>query len=414
MPHRLLARALAVVFVGTLAASFAHAQNADLELRGGATPPSGTVVRCTAEGVVVVSSVTGEMTIGWDRVRAVRGEHAEEADAYKDVADQAWRAVSRLARGDVPAAEPIFEELFVEYAGQRGPTSAAISGGLLRCRLARGAHTLAVGAWLAWLHASAGEQPAGLNIDHRLGALPLTDAATGLAPELPPIWLGLPAVRVFGQAPLHAERYGEREAALAQLYQHAALTESGRSQPLPRLTSTDPGVRLVWEVVAAQSRSEPERLAGRRAIEKRLRSEPAAWIDAWLRTALGRSLLHESDPDQQHRGVIELLRVRVVHQRDAPYLAGLALADAAVTMRALGDERVASLLRRELLDTFPSHPATTWEPISLWRPLDTSHAAPSQLRRDPVESDRSPASFMPPAIASGPHDTPDPSRSPHG
>ncbi len=414
MSPRLLVRALPLAFVSTLAASLACAQDAPLELRGGGTPPAGAVVRCTAEGVVVVSSVTGEITLGWDRVRAVHGEHAEEAEAYMDVADRAWRAVSRLARGDVPAAEPIFEELFVEYAGQRGPTSAAISSGLLRCRIERGAHTLAVGAWLAWLHASPGGQPEAPGIERGLGALPLIDAATGLVPELPPIWLGLPAVRVFGQSPLHAERFGDREVALAQLYQHAALTESGRSQPLPRLTSTDPGVRLVWEVVAAQSRSEPERLAGRRAIEKRLRSEPAAWIDAWLRTALGRSLLREPDPDQQRRGVIELLRVRVVHERDAPYLAGLALADAAVTMRALGNERVASLLRRELLDTFPSHPATTWEPISLWGALQTSRADLSQQRHDPVESANHLTSTAVPTIASGPHNTPDPSRSPHG
>jgi hypothetical protein len=193
------------------------------------------------------------------------------------------------------------------------------------------------------------------------------DPETGLVPELPPIWLDLPAVSVFGRSPLRADRFGDRTSHLAQLYQHAALVESGQSQPLPRLESNDPAVRLVWEIVAVQSRSEAERATGRRAIEKRLRGEPVGWTDAWLRTALGRSLLRESDTDDRRRGVIELLRVRVAHEYDAPYLAGLALAEAAVTMRELGDDRAAALLRRELLDSFPGHPATTWEPISLWR-----------------------------------------------
>ena len=402
-------RARSAATIGVFAfVAFAQAQPSSLQLRSGAEPPPGSIVGCTAEGVVVASPITGEITIGWDKIRAVSGEHAADANEYMDVADKAWRAMSRLDRGDISAAEPLLEELFADYAGQRGPTASVVCAGLLRCRLERGAHTLAVGAWLAWLHTRDGGVAPGFGAGDGASLTPATDDETGLAPELPPIWLGLPAVRVFGQTPLDADRFGDRAAQLATLYQHAAMLEGGTQQPMPRLESSDPGVRLVWDVVASRSSNESERLAGRRAIEKRLTAEPVGWADAWLRTAMGRSLLRESDPDQQRRGVIELLRVRVTHDRDAPYLAGLALAEAAVAMRALGDEAAASLLRRELLDSFPGHPASTWEPISRWV------TASDGLPHDPYIQPLWLTLHRSPAAGADTRSKTEQSRSPHG
>lgn len=352
-----------------LCASTANTQTeSTLTLRGGATPPVGEVVACSIEGVIIASPVTGQVIVGWDRVRSVSGKHADEAGAFAEVSDNAWRAISRLERGDIPAAEPLFEGLFTTYRDRTGPTAAAVCGGLLRCRLERGAHTLAVGAWLAWLHASsadAGSVWFVSTVNTGISALG-ADPETGLLPGLPPIWLDLPAVRVFGDAPSTTASFGERERTLAQLYRHAARAQRGTREPMPRLTNPDPAVRLVWDIVAAQSRSDPERAAGRKAVEVRLRKEPVGWLDAWLRTALGRSLLLEDETAERQRGVIELLRVRITHERDAPYLAGLALADAAVALRDLGDDEAATMLRRELLDLFPDHPATGWNPIMLW------------------------------------------------
>jgi hypothetical protein len=347
-----------------LAAAAAAAQS-ELTLRDGSAPPEGRVASCSIEGVVVASPVTGELIVGWERVRTVSGEHGAEAGAFGGVSDQAWRALARLERGDIPAAEPLLEGLFMTFADRTGPTAAAVSGGLLRCRIDRGAHTLAVGAWLSWLHATGADRRRWFDPDASatVGAV---DGATGLLPELPPIWLDLSSVRVFGDAPAAGASFGGREQALAELYRHAARARSGGREPMPRLTSPDPGVHLVWDIVAAQSAITQERAAGRRAVEVRLRAEPAGWVDAWLRTALGRSLLLEPEAEQRQRGVIELLRVRVAHERDCPYLAGLSLADAAVAMRSLGDADAGGMLRRELLDRFPGHPAAGTEAIMLW------------------------------------------------
>lgn len=364
-----------LIVVLTLFCPLAAGQQ-DLAVRGGAQPPDGRVTSCTVEGVTVASPVGGEVIIGWEQVRSVAGEHAGEAAAFSGVADESWRALARLRRGDIPAAEPLLERLFVTYGDRTGPTAAAVDGGLLRCRLERGAHTLAVTAWLSWLHATSADERRWFDADEAT-KISGVDGETGLLPELPPIWLDLPAVRVFGDAPLGGEAFGERERALAELYRHAARAVGGEHEPMPRLTSSDEGVRLVWDIVAAQSPIAQERTAGRRAVEARLRKEPTGWVDGWLRAALGRSLLLEPETEQRQRGVIELLRVRVMHERDCPYLAGLALADGAVAVRAMGNPDAASMLRRELLDRFPGHPATGTEAMMLWDTPAATAGGPS-------------------------------------
>ena len=359
---------VATVWMALLAAAFGvSAQEATpgaLTLRGGIAPPDGSIAACSVEGVTESAAVGGEVIVGWELVRSVSGEHADEASAFADVSDKAWRGLARLGRGDFPAAEPLLEGLFAVYRDRTGPTAAAVNGGLLRCRLERGAHTLAVSAWLSWLHARSAGGPRWYG-SAAVGVAGV-DEETGLLPELPPIWIDLPAVRVFGDAPAEGADFGERERQLAELYRHAARARRGEVEPMPRLTSVDEGVHLVWDIVAAQSPIAQERTAGRKAVETRIRREPTGWLDAWLRTALGRSLLLEPESEQRERGTIELLRVRVLHERDATYLAGLALADAVVALRDMGDAQAAALLRRELLDRFPGHPATGWEPILVW------------------------------------------------
>ncbi len=360
-------------------ACVALAQPGDLVMRAREPAPAGQVTEVSVEGVVVRSDVTAPVIVGWDRVLSVGGERADEAGAFAEIADFAWRARSRMERGDIPAAEPLFERLFVTYQSRQGPTAAAICEGLLRCRLLRNAHTLAVGAWLSWLHArEAGDGPQWYQ--RRVGsngteAGIAIDEATGLLPDLPPIWIDLPSVRAFAASPMDTGRLGARERDLAGLYVHAARVASGSDEPAPRLSVSDAGVRLVSDLVLAQSAREEDREAGRRAIESRLARDPRGWEDAWLRTALGRSLLMDTDPQQRERGIIELVRVRVLHEREWPYLAGVALAQAAVGLLESGDVAGATLLRRELLDRFPGHPAASWERIVLWPESEGAGAA---------------------------------------
>src|SRR5690606_25081264 len=188
------------------------------------------------------------------------GPRADEAAPFMDLAEQVWRARRRLERGDAVSAEPLLEDLFAQTRSWRGPTRAVIAEGLMRCRLRRGAQVGAIEPWLALLDARASAAP-GIEPwatewarDAGLGAV--QDAATGLAPALPPMWLDWPAVRQFatvgaqtigteGGAPA-----GDQPAALHDLYVAAARFEAGLEVELPRPATTDPGVRLVREIVA--------------------------------------------------------------------------------------------------------------------------------------------------------------------
>ncbi len=343
----------------------------ELVLRHGEPAPSGQIRAVSVDGVVVGSSVASPVIVGWDRIKSVHGQHAEEAQAFLHNADQLWRAESRLIRGDAAAAEPIFEQLFEIYRNRQGPTAAAVCKGLLRCRLRRNAQTLAVDAWLAWLHArEPNDGP--LWYQSRSGQTDAfdIDQTTGLLPQLPPIWLDLPAVRVFaGRSTMGADQMGSRQSDLALLYEYAAALATGRvgsDDQMPYISSHDPGVLLVADIVQAQRLDAEQRQAGRQAIINRLKDIQGGWLAAWLETALGRSLLLENDLEQQQRGVIELLRVRVLRKGDSPYLAGLALAQAAVALKHMGKTDAADRLRQELLDAFPGHPATTWDEIDIW------------------------------------------------
>lgn len=192
-----------------------------LALRGGEPAPAGRVLEVSLDGVTVGSTVASPVIVGWHRVRSVEGPLAGEAAAFEEVADDAWRAMSRLDRGDAQAAEPVFERLQDLYRGRSGPTAAAVFEGLLRCRLRRNAQTLAVDAWLEWRRARSAADGAQWYRGNRdaegIGGI-VFDEETGLVPDLPPLWLDVPAVRVFAEAPERTESVNERDRQLAALY----------------------------------------------------------------------------------------------------------------------------------------------------------------------------------------------------
>lgn len=354
-----------------------------------------------------------------------------------------WRAVSRLERGDLPAAEALFESLFqtmqsrpptpprsavlgaspdvassLESIGS-GPTSAVICEGVLRCRLARGAHAGSIIAYLEWVRAArrgpasvAGvwhdQAPSGSTaapewIGGRLGGhsdargtsppLPaLLDAGTGLVVELPPMFVPEPALVALAESDQWS-RYiiptgpdgtpGSTRATtggrptldeLASWYRAAIRFDAGLSADKPAAagssssTTGDSGVglRLMRDIVMARIGEPSERDAARTALRARYlasKAEPPAWIEAWCRCAVGRSLILESDPDVRRRGVLELLYVPAAFSNQAPYLAGLSLANAAVTLHELGDSTAAGVLVRELRARFPDHGALNWETL---------------------------------------------------
>ena len=346
-----------------------------LALRGGAETPEGKVTAVTLDGVSIELS-GGEaprtVVLGWDRVATVSGIESLGADAAataiecRPLADTAWRARTRLSRGDAPGAEPLFESLFTRYEGRAGPTPAVVASGLLRCRLTRQAQAAAVRPWLALV--ASGEAEAVFDtpalVADGIVVPPLTDPATGLAPGLPPIWIAGPSLQAVG-----AREYAQstdtptpapsaRAALLSGLYVASARAAMGDAVTLPARPALDDGAALVWDVVAADAGTPEQRVTARGHITVRLADEATPqWIEAWCRVALGRSLLRDGSEEDVLLGMVHLLHVPSRLEHTSAYLAGVALLEVAQAQDRAGRADAAARVWRELEEKYPGHPA---------------------------------------------------------
>ena len=343
-------------------------------LRRGVTLPAGDVVQPQPDrlldGVAFRSGDKVEW-LGWDRVASLEGLAPELARQVAPVAEKAWLARVRLERSDALAAEPLYEELFRAFEGRRGATACAVAEGLLRCRLRRGAQAGAIAPWLAWVRASDPSMPVpALDITSPPNQPPLIDPGTGLCPFLPPVWLNVASVQAFARADaiVGDDAGGKRGLALAALYRLAARLEAGlasesEANALP-VRSTDPGVSLVAQIVAARGADADKRRDARQLLLARLKQRMPAWEEAWVRVGVGRSLLREQDVEERLIGLAHLLHVPARLRASQPYLAGVALGDAALAEAALGNTSAAQRLKRDIMEGLPGHPALDMEALA--------------------------------------------------
>ncbi len=322
------------------------------------THPGWIVTGVEPDGLHVERSGRPDV-IGWHRVRAVSGVAAAEAAPFLELGKAAWRAIGRLDRGDAFGAEPLFESLFERYRGVPGPTSAVVAEGLMRCRLRRDARAAALSAWLSLYENLAGSPASrprwGLDS-------PAIDPDTLLAPALPPLWLDDRAARAFAEMPATGTGGGVAWA-MRVLYRAAARYAAGYpidADDLGRagtIAERREGGALVSAMVAAQVGGVEARADARRALERERRPGGPAWRREWAAIAIGRSLLREENERDRLRGVLELLSLHTDPRGATPYLHGIALADAVVGCRGLGDEHAAGVLENELRRLMPTHPA---------------------------------------------------------
>ena len=335
------------------------------------------------DGVLVGQSRDGEgRRVPWDMVAEVHGRFASDAAVHVQAADASWRARTRLERGDLAGAEPLFESLEERYAGRRGAMAQLVAGGLLLCRVARGANTLAIEPFLSYLEACEGDPMPRLIVRGGDASDPVDltpiDEVTRLNPSLPPIWLATPAVQTAMRTQPR-ERTG-RAAVVGAIYRASMQAETGESSLPPEPATADDAVRLLWEIVAARAGDPPTRATARERLRARLAAEPAPapWLGAWCRCAVGRSLLREQDDESRLVAVAELLAIPATHEHAAPYVTGVAMAEASLALAQSGDLRGAHAVRNRLADRFPGHPALDLEAL---RRLPPAPPAPASTTR---------------------------------
>lgn len=347
----------------------------------------GTRSGSPVEAVSIDGVCVGGAMVGLDRVKAVEGEFAQQWGTIAATADDAWRVRQRFERGDLAGAEVIAEPLFTQLVGNRGPTAAMVAEVLTRVRVKRSSQTGALEAWLAWYDCGNESEPLPSSFAGDLASRRAVladrwptlsiDAVSGLLSTLPPIWINVPSVQAWVRSADKAHAHEERRsAAYERLYRAAAKFEvDGSPVDVGGLELKLDGPKLVSEIVIARAGEVNAREAARRDLLKRLEGSPPAWLEAWVRIALGRSMLREVDPEVRRRGVLHLLHVPARFATDSPYLAGIALAESARALLELGDRDGADVVRAELLRDYPSHPALDWPGVRDWPARGSSSVA---------------------------------------
>jgi hypothetical protein len=361
-------RAWILVILGGLVAGAAG--QTTLRFRVGEELPVQGVNGVSAQGVECVMHDGKTVVVSWDRVAEVRGGKLEEvAREYSGLAQSAWRARTRLSRGDALGAEPLFESLFARYEGQSGATAAMVASGLLRCRSTRQAQASSVAPWLALLATGERETVFDSPVMASDGVMvsPVVDERTGLAPSLPPIWLVGPSLqsivalerpRVAG-----AEEEGvaaRRERVLRELFVAAARGTLGEPVTLHARPEADDGPMLAWDVVAVRFGTPEQQRQARVHIRTRIENlETSLWEECWCRVALGMAMVRESDEEQRLLGLAQLAHAPARLESTSPYLAGVALAEMARVLDAGSGSAGGLRAWRTLEERFPDHPAAT-------------------------------------------------------
>jgi len=338
-----------------------------------------------------------EVLISLDRIRDVEGIDEARLSLIGPVMDGLWRGRSRLEREDYELAEkalmPIFEAL-TERGGLTGPSGSVLAEGVLRIRLNKGWTGAALQPWLLWRVAQEASGRLGLEAgpSSGVGAAPaqragytewvggevargvLLDRYTGLCVQLPPMFAGSQAERALG-ATLKNPVWGQMgstsgsTARIAELYKAAIEGEMslsrGQEYVLTKAlleNSDDPGVQLVSEIVQSRLGDGAQRAEARVMLEGRLTRAftrragdsdgPALampiWQEAWIRAAIGRSLLREESARIRRQGLVSMLHVPARMGESQPWLAALVLRDAAEAMKASGDVNGAKRLLQDL------------------------------------------------------------------
>ena len=338
----------------------------------------------TVEGSVVgLQTQTSE--ISWDRVASVDGELAEKAAEYAVFSERLWRARKRMERGDLVLGEPSLESLASEFPGVAGPTGLLLHGARVSCRLLRGAQVGAIEPYSKFIACFSEEELRGVKSRQLLKGLESMPAkvrpAGVLVPDFPPMWLDVPSLRLV--IDFKSSGASAQSQALLSLYVSAAQFEGGTSVEVVKVDAGEDG-DLVHDIVLARAGNKEQRASAREALVRRIKPGIEEWRESWIRVGIGRSLIREDSNDEKLLGVAEMLHAPSRFSHATPYIAGLALAESAVTLKAIADRGEADRLVMELRERFPRHLAMEYKPIREWQVGKASKSVPAPAPAAPI------------------------------
>jgi hypothetical protein len=289
-------------------------------------------------------------------VRAVEGPLAAEFREQESLAMTLWRAGARLDRGDGPGAEPLYEKLWGQTSDVHGPTRAEIAGGLLACRVQRGALAAAIESWAVWLAESPTLDASDAErCRNRLIAADGLDATAQWLVGSPPVFVDGPFVRAFAAGELATQEAGGLPDVLS-IYRYAAKRDTSAKRGDVAAFETATGWNnIAGDMVLAESGDPAVRERARKRLRERASVDAPAWQVQWARLGLGRSLRLETDTQSRTDGVLELLWV-ASRESVAPNVLAQALSAAAEILLELEDREAASRVLADLEARLGDHP----------------------------------------------------------
>ena len=327
-----------------------------------------------------LGSSTGRL-IPWDQVRLIDGIEdpvlAADWARWQPVADDLWRARSRLQRGDRARSEPLFERHFDRIIADPAGSELAliVAEGLLRSRLRSGAIEALLPAALETVRL----RRAGFSTDRYQDLPAVLDEEFWLVPRLAPIptrtdldgssmrrllerWIDDPDPVVAGIARAYAMMHDAPD----------SFIENDLLQ-----SATEPGASLLVSAVLTGS-SDPDRRA---IARERLDSLLAAGgsLETWREWFIGVSELRE-ESGSLDSALIKLLSIPAVHLHRDPALAIRAISISADALEHADRADEAEVLRREL-DRLDFEVAPALMPEDLATDIPSSGVVPEEETR---------------------------------
>lgn len=296
--------------------------------------------------------------ISWDAIESGRldGGRQELFDKYlKNLGIHLYRIRQRLSVGDYRTLGPHAEAVAKYYRGRNSETAYMVMQALMWSRLAQGQREAAVAPYwrcFEYLRTRQG-QPVNLPGERRLKY----DPATGMCPELAPVWFDEEAAKAA--LPEVARAIGDmnspRPGGTRIYYASLAVAAGDEAAAGRALSGIDEG-----NTVLAQLRD----LVG---VQRELAAGTPGDKMRWLETSidriqpankplalywLGLAKTRDDQPAAKKQGLLHLLSLPAAYGQKQPELAAAGLYQSMKTLEALGDAKGSVAVRGELLDKY--------------------------------------------------------------
>jgi len=294
-----------------------------------------SVVSWSKDGLRITQGAEEQqIVLPWHTVRLIESEEVGASfDLYLSRGELLWRAKSRLLRGDIALALPLFEEAFSQLQNAKGGDAHLAAEGLLRCQVAFGNIDQALLPWLLTLKHYEMNQPTPFP-----SLAPIIDETSLLCPYLPPVW---------GNAFIK-QTLSSFSSNLPILHEITEVLRKGADAS----TLNFQGSQFLHNIYVLMDPVHPKYIESLRDLETN--NEFPAWKVAWLTYASAVGLLKQEET--QNAALLKFAEVASTFGTLNPWIAGSAMSILAEQLEAKGETKAAANVLAEMKRVFPNHP----------------------------------------------------------